>query len=162
MPQLDFSTYPPQLVWLLITFGVLYFIMARVALPRIAMVIEERRNRIADDLDQAEELKAKSEEARQAYRDALNEARGRAHGIAQETRDRLNALTERQRAMAESSLAEKVNAAEIRIAEAKSAAMAELDTIATETAIMVIKELVGGRIARSKVEAAVKSVSGDR
>ncbi|MBZ0265835.1 5-methyltetrahydropteroyltriglutamate--homocysteine S-methyltransferase, partial [bacterium] len=77
------------------------------------------------------------------YEEALKEARGRAHTIAQETRDKLNALTERQRAMGEATLTAKLEEAEARIAASKSEAMAKLDDIATETASAVIGKLIG-------------------
>ncbi len=88
MPQLEFHTFVPQLVWLVIVFGYLYVMMSRVALPRIATVLEERRDRIADDLDQAEQFKRQTDEAIEAYEKALAEARAKAHEVAQETRDR--------------------------------------------------------------------------
>ena len=98
MPQLDFATFAPQLIWLTLVFGVLYLVMARVALPRIATVIEERRDRIADDLDTAAQLKSDTDDAIASYETALAEARAHAHSIAQETRDRLTAETDAHRA----------------------------------------------------------------
>ncbi|NND48972.1 MAG: F0F1 ATP synthase subunit B', partial [Rhizobiales bacterium] len=98
MPQLDFSTYIPQLVWLAISFIALYLLMARVALPRIATVIEERRDRIASDLDEAERSKAESEAAVAAYEAALAEARGKAHDNARANREKLNAEIDAERA----------------------------------------------------------------
>lgn len=159
MPQLDFAFWPPQLIWLLISFAALYIIMVRVALPRISTVIEQRRDRIAGDLDQARELKDKSEKARQDYEEALKEARARAHTIAQETRDKLNALTERQRAMGEATLTAKLEEAEARISASKGEAMAKLDDIATETASALIGKLIGGSISEAKVIKAVKAVN---
>ena len=88
MPQLDFGDYAPQLVWLAITFGIMYLLMARVALPRIATVLEERRDRIANDLAQADQLRRETDQAIAAYEKALADAKARANAIAQETRDR--------------------------------------------------------------------------
>ncbi|PLX35753.1 MAG: ATP F0F1 synthase subunit B' [Hyphomicrobiales bacterium] len=158
MPQLDFALWPPQLIWLLICFTALYVIMVRVALPRISTVIEQRRDRIAGDLDQARELRDKSEKARADYEEALQEARARAHSIAQETRDKLNALTERQRAMGEATLTSKLADAEARIAESKNQAMAKLDDIAAETATALIGKLIGSGVSEAKVNKAVKAL----
>lgn len=158
MPQLDFAFWPPQLIWLMISFAALYIIMVRVALPRISTVIEQRRDRIAGDLDRARELKEKSETARCNYEEALKEARGRAHNIAQETRDKLGALTERQRAMGEATLKAKMEDAEARITASKLEAMAKLDEIASDTASALINKLIGKGVTAAKVGKAVKAM----
>ena len=78
MPQLDFSMWPPQLIWLAITFGVLYILISKFALPKIGGTIEQRQNRIANDLDEAQRLKDDTEKAIAAYEAALAEARAKA------------------------------------------------------------------------------------
>ena len=57
LPQLDVQTYASQIFWLVVSFIVLYFLVAKVAMPRISEVLEERQERIEDDLDKAETLK---------------------------------------------------------------------------------------------------------
>ena len=83
MPQFDPDTFAPQLIWLAITFIGLYFVMARMALPRIGNAIEHRRDRIANDLDQAQALKEATDRAIASYEERLAEARSRAHSLAQ-------------------------------------------------------------------------------
>lgn len=155
MPQLDFTSYPPQLIWLVIVFIGLYFVMSRVALPKIGGIIEQRRDRIASDLDDAARLKDDSEKALAAYEAALAEAKAKAHGIAQEARERLNAETERQRAEVEATLAKKTAEAEARIAEAKDAAMGHIKDVAADTTGGIVNALIGGRITKAKVAKAV-------
>ncbi|MEQ8327629.1 MAG: F0F1 ATP synthase subunit B' [Parvibaculum sp.] len=154
MPQLEFHTFVPQLVWLVIVFGYLYVMMSRVALPRIATVLEERRDRIADDLDQAEQFKRQTDEAIEAYEKALAEARAKAHEIAQETRDRLHEETERQRLAIEARLAEKIAEAEKQIAATKEAALANVRTVAVDVADAIVAQLLG-EADRSATERAV-------
>ncbi|MDB4198503.1 F0F1 ATP synthase subunit B', partial [Ascidiaceihabitans sp.] len=60
MPQLDFSTWGNQIFWLVITLVVIYLILSRVALPRIASVLAERQGTITNDIAAAEDLKAKA------------------------------------------------------------------------------------------------------
>lgn len=84
MPQLNPLDWAPQLIWLVITFGVLYLLMKWVALPKIGSVIEMRQGRIAGDLEAADKLRRETQEAIAAYEQALAEAKARAHGIAQE------------------------------------------------------------------------------
>src|SRR5713101_4393978 len=98
MPQLDISTFTPQLVWLAIWFVVLYLMMAKLGLPRIAAVVEARRRRREDDLARAAEMKTEAEAASAAYQKTLSEARAQAQATIKETADRLAAeAAERQR-----------------------------------------------------------------
>ncbi len=155
MPQLAFEDWAPQLMWLAISFIALYVVMARVALPRIATVIEERRDRIASDLDEAEQLRQSTEEAIAAYEQALAEARSRAHAIAQETRDALSREVEAEKMDVEKQIAKKTEEAEKAIADAKSAAVANLNEVASGAAETIVKELIGGKLTKAEVNKAV-------
>ncbi len=155
MPQLEVATYASQLFWLAVIFGILYVILARVALPRIATVVEERRDKIADDLDEAAILKRQSEEAIQAYETALAEARAKAIAMAQETRDKLQAETDQQRAKLEAELAAKIDEAEARIREVKEAALSNVQTIASEAAETIVEQLLGEKPDSQTVTSAV-------
>ncbi len=155
MPQLDFTVYLSQLVWLFITFGVLYITMAKIALPRIGEVIEERRDRIAKDLDSAQSLRSETDEAIASYEKALKDARNEAHEIAQSTRDKLTAKTEKKRNQVEEKLAAKLEDAEAQIVKMTNAAMAEVSEISTETTATLIKTLLGEDADIKKVSKAV-------
>ena len=121
MPQLDISTFTPQLVWLAIWFVVLYLLMAKLALPRVAAAMEARRQRREGDLARATQLRADAEAASAAYQKALAEARAQAQSTIKETSDRLAAdAAERQRALA-ATLAGQIAEAERRIAGHKGA-----------------------------------------
>lgn len=154
-PPLDPTTFAPQLVWLAITFVVLYVVMARVALPRIGGVIEARRDRIASDLDDAEQLKKQTEEAVASYEQALAEARARALGLAQEARETLNAEVDMERADVESRIAAKLAEAEARIQASKEAAMSNVNAIAAETAEAIVQQLTEAKVTKDELLAAV-------
>lgn len=154
-PPFDAHTFPSQLIWLAIAFGALYLLMSRVALPRIANILEERHDRIADDLEEAAKMKAESEAAAKAYEQALASARGNAQGIATETRDKLSAQTEAGRKSIEAELAAKLAAAEVQIAATKTSAMANVRGIAVDAAGAIVHELIGTAPAAPAVEAAV-------
>ena len=161
MPQLELLDFVPQLIWLVVTFTALYFIMARVALPRIATVLEERRDRIASDLDQAEQLKQQTERAIAAYEQALAEARAKALGLAQETREALAAEVEAEKAQAEKLISEKTAQAEQRIAEAKSEALTHVNEVAGEVAQEIVARLIGAKTTKAEVNQAVaKTMAG--
>ena len=123
MPQLNPLDWAPQLIWLVITFGILYLLMKWVALPKIGSVIEMRQGRIAGDLEAADKLRRETQEAIAAYEQALAEAKARAHGIAQEARNKLKDEVAAERAALERDLAAKSAEAEARILEAKVSAL---------------------------------------
>ena len=60
-PPFDKSTFPSQLIWLSVTFVLLYVLMAKMALPRIASILQERRKRVDDDLSEAQRFKEQSD-----------------------------------------------------------------------------------------------------
>ena len=162
LPQLEAADWAPQLVWLLISFALLYVMMSRVALPKIGEVIEARRDKIADDLDRAAELKKDAEEALKAYEQSLAEARTKAHGIATDTRDKVKAETDQLKADNDAVLAKQMENAEARINETKQAALANVRNIATDTAQVIVEKLIGKSVESSAVAAAVDAELGSR
>src|SRR5947208_11098227 len=119
-PPLDPGTFAPQLIWLALTFGLLYMILKRVVLPRVGEVIEERSDRVKRDLAQAERLKADTEKALANYEQALGDARAKAGTMAKSMRDKLTDEVDKERAKVEAQIAAKLAEAEKRIAETKS------------------------------------------
>ena len=75
MPQLDFTTFLPQLFWLFISLSILYIMLSRIALPRISDVIEERKDTITDDLDEAKALSLEAEGVVEDLRAKLEDAK---------------------------------------------------------------------------------------
>jgi len=157
MPQLAFETFIPQLAWLVLVFLALYVLMARVALPRIGAVIEGRQARIAGDLQEAAQLKAQTEKAIQDYEAALAAARAKAHGIAQETRNRLSEETDRQRAEIEANLEAKIAEAEASIAATKTEALKNVRSVAVDVTEAIVAELLKEGADKAAVESAVDS-----
>ena len=133
-PPLDTSTFPSQLFWLVIFFALLYLLMSRVALPRIAKILDNRASRIEGDLAKAKALKDETEAAVQAYEKALADARGKAQSIATETRAKMTAEMDAERSAVEKSPAAKVAEAETAIAAAKAKAMKDVGDVAAEEA----------------------------
>jgi len=154
-PPLDHTTFMPQLVWLAISFGLLYLLLSRVALPRVGEVIEERADRIRRDLDQAEKLKAETEGALAAYEQALTEARSKAGGIIKTMRDGLTAEVDKERARVEAEIARKVAEAEARIEQTKTRALSGVNAIATETAGAIVKKLIGADVTQDELQKAL-------
>jgi F-type H+-transporting ATPase subunit b len=143
MPQLDFSTFGNQIFWLVVALVVIYLILSRVALPRIAAVLAERQGTITNDLAAAEDLKAKAVEAENAYNKALADARAEAQRIAAETRAEIQAGLDEAIAKADEQIAAKAAESEKAIAEIKAGALEGVKAVATETAEALVTALSG-------------------
>lgn len=162
-PPFDPATFPAQLIWLAITFGLLYYLMSRIALPQVGSILEERDKRIAADLAEAGRLKDETDTAIAAYEQALAEARQNAHGIGQAARDKAKAESDQNRAAIEGDLERRMGEAETRITEVKDRALAEVDGIARDTAEAIVNALLGpGSARQNEIAAAVDAVNGPR
>jgi F-type H+-transporting ATPase subunit b len=157
-PPFDPSHYPSQLLWLAIIFGLFYLFLKRVALPRVGSILEVRSQRIAHDLDQAARLKAEADAAVAAYEQELAEARAKANAIGQAANNAAKAEAETKRKEVEAKLENKLAKAEARIAKIKSAALADVSAIAADTATAIVERLIGGKVDKATVDAAVKAV----
>jgi F-type H+-transporting ATPase subunit b len=160
-PPFDPAHFGSQLVWLALTFVFLYVVMSRVALPRIGGILESRRARIDGDLKEADRLRQETERAVESYEAALAEARANAHAIAEETRAGIKADIDMKRASVEAELSKKVADAEARIAATKTAALGNVDNIATDTLPALMERLVGP-VSAEEARDAVAAASGER
>ena len=154
MPQLDFSTWGNQIFWLVIALAGIYFVLSRVALPRIGAVLAERSGTITNDLAAAEELKQKAVLAEKAYNEALAKARSEAQAIIAETRAAINAQLAEATAKADAEISAKAAESEARIAEIRAGALQSVAEVARDTTDALVSAL-GGRADGAGVEAAV-------
>lgn len=141
MPQLDFSTYPNQMFWLVVTLVVIYLILSKIALPRIASVLADRQGTITNDLAAAEELKLKAQEAEEAYNQALADARAEAGKIIAEAKAEIQADLDAATAKADAEIAAKAAESEAKIAEIRKGAMESITEVATEAAQEIVSAL---------------------
>ncbi|MEL6521519.1 MAG: F0F1 ATP synthase subunit B' [Pseudomonadota bacterium] len=154
MPQLDFSTYSNQIFWLIVSLGAIYYILSRIALPRIAAVLAERNGTITNDIAAAEDLKLKAVAAEEAYNKALADARAEAQKIAADTRAEIQADLDDAIAKADAEIAARSKESETRLNEIRESAVASITEVANETAVEIVAQL-GGKADRSTVTAAV-------
>ena len=161
MPQLDATTWPPQLFWLAVTFLVLYFIISKVVIPRTGGVIEGRKNQIDSDLNAAQRFKADTDKAVADYEKALAEARSKAHAIAQETRDKLSAEVDQERGRLDGQLAAKIAEAEKSIQATRTRALASVTELATDIAADIVAQLTGAKVTKADAEQAVAKAQGN-
>lgn len=157
MPQLDPNTFLPQVVWLVITFTILFLVMWRVALPRIADVLEARQKRMSDNLEKAEGFKKEAEAALEAYEAAMAEARDQAQAVIAEARGELaEEAADRQAALGET-LAEQISQGEARIEQAKNEAIGRLHDMSVDLTAAAMERLTGERPNDASLSTAVSA-----
>jgi F-type H+-transporting ATPase subunit b len=158
-PPFQKDTFGSQLLWLAIFFVALYLIASRLALPRVGGIIADRRKRISGDLAEAARMKDAADAAIASYEKALADARARAQAIAAQTRHEINAEAEARRKSVEADLHAKLSAAEQVIAASRTAAMANVRSIAQDAAIAIVARLTGKAPSKADAAAAVDSAS---
>lgn len=156
MPQLDFATFDNQIFWLVLTLLAIYFVLSKIALPRISSVIAERQGTLTNDLATAEDLKRQAADAEEAYNTALATARAEAQAISQQTRDDIQAQLQVEIDKADAQIAARAAEGEARIAEIEAGAMATAEEVARDVASEIVRALAPGQtIDAAAVAAAV-------
>ena len=161
MPQFDATTFSSQLIWLVITFVLLYLVLSRVALPRIASVLEERQRRIGGDLEKAAELKAEADKVLAEHEAAMAETRAGAQEVIRVAKQEMAAESARRQDELATRIAATAADAESRIDAARKAALANIREVAVDVAQEATKRLIDNDIGRGEAEAAVDAAVQD-
>lgn len=154
-PPFDQTSFEPQLVWLALTFVLLYVVLSRMALPRIGEVLEERQDRIQRDMDEANRLREETDKAIATYEEALTSARKKANEIADETRAELKAEIAKEQQAVEDKIAAKTAEAEASISAAKEKAFGEVGKIAHATTSTIVEKLLGSAASEAEIDQAL-------
>jgi F-type H+-transporting ATPase subunit b len=141
MPQLCPDWFTNQIFWLVIALLAIFFVLSKIALPRIAAVLAERSGTISNDLASAEDLKRKAVEAEEAYNKALADARAEAQSIAAQTRAEIKADLDDAIAKADAEIAAKAAEGEAKIAEIRAGAMESVSEVAKDVAAEIVTAL---------------------
>lgn len=161
LPQLKVDTWPSQLFWLAVVFGIGYIFMARVVTPRIGSVLEERRIRLDDDLTRAREASAEAAQTRTEYEASLDEARSDAAEFARKAAADAQAKADAAEAKAGKRMATKIGKAETKLAADRAEAEGNITAIAAEAAIDTAAQIAGVKATKAQAEKAVKAVAKD-
>ena len=159
LPQLKIETWPSQIFWLVVTFGVGYIFMERVVTPRIGSVLEERRTRLDDDLTRAREASSEAGQTRADYEASLDAARNEAAEFARNAAADAAAKADKEGAKTAKKMATKIAAAETKLAAARSEAEGNIVAVAAEAAIDAAQQLAGVKATKAQAEKAVKSAA---
>ena len=162
MPQLDPTSFPPQLAWLVLTFLAMFLLMAKVALPGLGRTLTRRREQIDGDLERAAKLKAEIDVVIQAYERALAEARTQANATVNATKEKLAQIAAERQRKSMAALSEQTKAAEARIEQAKTQALANVRGIAADAARAASERLIGETFEEGRVAAVIDQVMKGR
>ena len=160
MPQLDITTWSNQIFWLLVALVVIYFVLSRVALPRIGATLAERKGAITNDLAAAEELKLKAVAAEKAYNDALATARTEAAKIVAQAKAEIQKDLDAATAKADVQIAAKAAESEKSIAEIRDGAAAAVSEVAKDVAAELVAALGVGADAKTVTAAVTARLKG--
>jgi len=161
MPQIAqiASTYASQLFWLLVTFGLLYFVVGRSMVPRIVATVDARDARIAGDLAAAEAARLASDRVEAAWRAEMDAARGAAQAATAAAKTRAAGAYDAQVKAADADLSERMGHHDLAIANAKNDALANLQTVAGEAAQAMVAKLTGVEVHADQAADAVRRVT---
>jgi F-type H+-transporting ATPase subunit b len=162
MPQLVFGDFPPQLIWLAISFVLLLILMSKVAMPRVASAIEQRETRIKGDLDRAERVKVEADTALAAYQKTIADARAKAQSELRQTQAEIAAETAKREAAFGQQLAQRTKAAEDGITQAKTRALTDLRGVGAEVTGGVLAKVAGLKPPAAQIQAAVDAAMTER
>jgi F-type H+-transporting ATPase subunit b len=160
MPQLDFSSFPNQIFWLVVALVIIYMILSRVALPRIGSILAERQGTITNDIAAAEDLKHKALEAEEAYNQALADARVEASRIVAEAKSVIQADLNDAIVKADAEISVKSAESEKAIAEIRAGAVDSIKEVAKDTAKEIILAMGGKADARTVTSAVNARIKG--
>lgn len=162
LPQMNVGTFPSQIFWLVVTFGLLFLVLWRKTLPMIEGAIGQRRGRIEGDLGTAESFRKEAQAALAAYEAALAQARARAHQLADENRRSIVGEIDRLKAAADAETQNAFAIAERRIAVERGKALAGVRTAAAEAAAEIVERLIGVPVSAEDAAKAVPPIEAKR
>ena len=162
MHQLELEYFAPQIIWLVISFTVLWLLMAKLALPRIGLILEERQKRISDNLAMAENLKLDADAEIEAYETAISEGKEQARLIISEAIKSSASEAEKQTQELNMAISKMLKEAEERIESAKSLAIENIESSAVEITSDIIERITDKEIQETEVKVAVETTINSR
>jgi F-type H+-transporting ATPase subunit b len=160
LPQFEIQHWGGQIGYLLILFAITYVLMSKVFGPRIRRVFDARAEAITGALASARQVQAEAASQAEAAEKAINDARASAGKTAADAKSKAAAEAAERQASLEADLNAQLGKAEQRIRASRDAAMANVSTIATETAEAIVKKLTGQAPSGAQVKAALAKLEG--
>ena len=151
MPQLDFSTFLPQIFWLFLSLSILYLILSRYALPRISDVIEERKDIIAHDIDKAKEYSVDTDKAIEDLNLKITEARSESQQMINNSLLEIKNSNELKKNKLFEDIKSDVSDAEKVIYENKDLALKDITRVCEDLSLEMLNNLSIDKIDKKKI-----------
>lgn len=145
IPQLEFSSFPNQILWLVVFLLAIFIVVRMIALPRIGQIVSQREKRIKTDLEDARKLNEKIEGLENSIEETLAEAKRFSEGKAAETRNEILEMQNKALEEAEVTVRAEVAEAEKRIEAIQDEALTNIRAIANEAAVEIVNQIVPKR-----------------
>lgn len=159
LPQLDPSSFPTQIFWLVVIFTGIYIFYSKKSLPEISRVVEDRKERIQNDLDSAEKIREEVENVQAAYEEKLQEARSKASEMYKEAEATIKKNAEIAQKEFQEKSSHEIMAMEKRLEKSLEAAKEDMDSLAAEIAIEAAEKIIGVRASEKDVKDALKNLN---
>ena len=133
LPQMDITTFPSQLFWLVITFAILYIFMWRVVIPKLSTTIEERKDKISNDINEAEKFNSEATGIHEKYEEQMSSASQNASTIISESKSQMNEYFENLKLENEKKIEEMIRKSQEMIKSREKASINEVRNATLET-----------------------------
>ena len=159
MPQLNPEFWVSQIVWLVLTFGVLYIVLSKLILPKISNNLESRKSQILENIETAERQREESEKKLKEFEKIILESKLEAKNYFNEARQKILEDINNKRNTLDKDIDDEINAAEQEINNLNTASIEKIKNIAVETSSELIKKLIGEEANNSSISAIVEEQS---
>ena len=158
MPQIAqlSETFSSQIFWLLVFFGITFFVIGRGMVPKIMQTVMDRESQIGADLAAAKSARDAADEQEEAWRRRENENRAAAQAVIAKAKDDASIQSDERLKKAQTRFDSDIEAAEIRIDSARQEALAELESVASEAAQDIVAKVANLEVDRPAAHRAVK------
>ena len=156
MPQLNPEFWISQIVWLVITFGILFIVLSKFILPKISDNLETRKSQILENIENAEKQREESEKKLKEFDKIIVESKNKAKNLFNDARQKVLDDVNKKKAALEKNIDDEVNAAEQEIDQLKKSSHEKITKIAIETSSDLVKQLIGEEVNNSSVSAIVE------
>ena len=159
MPQLDPTYWASQAFWLILVFSILYISIAKFYLPKIKKNLDDRENKIKEDLEEANKMKSLSEKKLEEYNIILENSKKEVSKILLESKNTLNKDIQSKKDSMEKEIENEISKAQKEILEMKKNSISSISNISQEIASNIIEKISGDKLNESSTRAVVEDIS---